>query len=138
MGFNTTNKNGSKTLWGECNCTELRCIHWNNWDMADIPRITITDEMTDKERDAFERYNQSCEETELLWIELEIQRMEQEEKKPRKQRSDKGKRRRSRSYIGAEVMEEIYNPSPDTLMDTQGATEIVRYDDEYDYDDSHR
>ena len=106
--------------------------------MADIPRITITDDMTDTERAAFERYNQSCEETELLWIELEIQRMEQEEKKPRKQRSDFGKRRRSRSYIGGDVMDEIYNPSADTIMDTQGVTEIVRYDDEHDYNDSHR
>lgn len=127
MGFNTKNENGLKTTWGECGCDTLRCIHWNNFDMASIPRVAITDSMSEKEIAHFERYNENCENTELLWIELEIQAMEQEE---RKTRSDAGKRKGLRSYYGHEVMDEIYNPSLNTIVDNQGSTDAIRYDDE--------
>ena len=110
----------------------------SNWDMSSIPRVAITDSMSEKEKAHFERYNEECEATELLWIGLEIERLEAMEKEPRKTRSDAGKRRKPRAWFGADVMDEIHNPSPDTLFDNQGATEAIRFDDDFDYDDSHR
>jgi hypothetical protein len=73
MGFKTIKTN---TSWSDCTCVELRCRHWNNFSMADIPRATITKDMNSKEVALFERYNQACEDTELLWIELEIKALE--------------------------------------------------------------
>ena len=96
MGFNTTNKSGSNTPWGECNCTELRCRHWKNWDMTQLPRITITDDMSDKDVAMFTAYNDNCEEVEDLWIELDlklIEKMEQAQAQLAKEKKDKRKRR---------------------------------------------
>jgi hypothetical protein len=126
MGFNTKNENGLKTTWGECGCSKLRCIHWDNWSLDSMPRVTITPNHTAKEKAHFERYNAVAESAELLWIELEIQAMEQEER-GRKTSTSKAKKRTEESnedWIG-------------DAIDHVGLIEPVRYDDEYD-DDTHR
>ena len=171
MGFNTTNKNGLKTTWGECACDELRCVHWNNWDMASIPRIEITDSMDEEEVEHFERYNENCEAVELLWIELEIKRLEHDEEEAKAKRKNDGRRRingggkhfRKGTVIFTDpiIERELYGISHDvpdevlyrdecldhdfeqvrtidTLYDNQGAVDAVRYDDDFDFDDSHR
>ena len=146
MGFNTTNANGSRTTWGECACDELRCKHWNNWDMSDIPRIDITDEMTESERLAFERYNDSCEETELLWIELEIKQLEQQEQKKAQEPRYRDRNNRMGvagqwAYENRKVREEMLGIDRDSeyaMFDDQGVVGAVRFDDEYDFEESHR
>lgn len=147
MGFNTTNANGRRTTWGECACEELRCVHWNNWDMSNVPRINITDDMTDVEKAAFKRYNDSCEETELLWIELEIKALERQEAE-KQGKTSRYKDRSNRmgiagqwAYENRKATEEVLGIDRDSeyaVFDNQGSTDAIRYDDEYDYDDSHR
>ena len=101
MGFNTQNKSGSNTSWGECNCTELRCSHWKNWDMTQLPRITITDDMSDKDVAMFSAYNDNCEEVEDLWIELDLKLIDAEERASRKltNRSESQRERDNRNEV---------------------------------------
>lgn len=145
MGFNTTNKNGLKTTWGECGCDELRCVHWDNWDMTSIPRVAITDSMNEKETAIFERYNENCEATELLMIELEIERLEALEKQGRTSRYKDIPNRMGKAtqwaYENRKITEELFSINDEeeyALFDNQGSTDAIRYDDDFDYDDSHR
>ena len=145
MGFNTTNKNGLNTTWGECGCDELRCVHWNNWDMASIPRVSITDSMSEKEIAHFERYNEECEATELLWIGLEIERLEAMEKQGKTSRYRDLPNRMGKgtqwAYENRKATEELLGIDGDSeyaLFDNQGATDVVRYDDDFDFDNTHR
>ena len=80
-----------------CNCylTRLagidpKCPHF---DMTDIPRIAITDSMTDKEKALFQSYNDNCEAVEDLWIELDFQMWEQMEKAAKKLQNRHAKQR---------------------------------------------
>lgn len=144
MGFKTSKIN---TSWSDCTCVELRCRHWNNFSMCDIPRATITDDMSDKEVALFERYNQSCEDTELLWIELEIIALEKLEAE-KQGKTSRYKDRSNRmgiagqwAYENRKATEEVLGIDRDqeyAVFDNQGSTKAIRYDDEYDYNDSHR
>lgn len=111
MGFNTTNKNGSNTQWGECNCEELRCSHWKNWDMTQLPRIEITDDMSDADKALFASYNDNCEEVEDLWIELDLKLLDAMEKEERKPKKVKRKSRVRKSSLfddcPSEIMEDL-------------------------------
>ena len=88
-----------------CNCylTRLagidpKCPHF---DMTDIPRIAITDSMTDKEKALFQSYNDNCEAVEDLWIELDFQMWEQMEKAAKKlqNRNAKQRERDNRAHV---------------------------------------
>lgn len=125
MGFNTKNENGLKTTWGECGCDALRCIHWNNFDMTSIPRVAINDSMSDEETALFERYNENCENTELLWIGLEIALLEAEEK-GRKTSTSKASKKRTEE----EEIEYLVEREMEAFFDNQGSTDAIRYDDE--------
>lgn len=136
MGFNTTNKNGLSTTWGECGCSELRCIHWNNWSMDSIPRVQIKDTMSEKEKKLFSRYNDNCEATELVWIELEIQAMEREESRSKDRYRNQPNRMGIAgqwAYDNRKTTEELLGIDRDSeyvSYDNQGSSEVIRYDEE--------
>lgn len=132
MGFNTKNENGLKTTWGECGCSKLRCVHWDNWSLDSMPRVTITPNHTVKEKAHFERYNAVAESSELLWIELEIQAMEQEERR-RKPTTPKAKKRTEEA-----AAEYIVEREMEAFFDNQGSSDAIRYDDEEEPSDTHR
>ena len=88
--------------------------------MTSIPRVAITDSMSEKEKAHFERYNEECEATELLMIELEIALLEAEEK-GRKTSTSKAKKRTEEQEN--DVWREV-------AIDHVGLVEPVRYDDE--------
>lgn len=84
-----------------CNCylnPSIRCPHF---DMTDIQRVTITDSMTDKEKELFQGYNDNCEAIEDLWIELDLQRIDQMEEAAKKLQVRNAKKRESdnRKYV---------------------------------------
>jgi len=81
-----------------CNChltrlagKDARCPHF---DMTDLQRVTITDSMTDKEKALFQSYNDNCEAVEDLWIELDLQAMDQMEQAEKKLRKRNMKQKR--------------------------------------------
>tara|TARA_Y100000114_G_C11747282_1_gene322307 strand:+ start:767 stop:1141 length:375 start_codon:yes stop_codon:yes gene_type:complete len=61
--------------------------------MTNIPRVTITDSMTDKEKALFQSYNDNCEAVEDLWIELDFQMWEQMEQASKKLRNRRAEQR---------------------------------------------
>jgi hypothetical protein len=63
------------------------------FDMTNIPRVTITDSMTDKEKALFQSYNDNCEAVEDLWIELDFQMWEQMEQASKKLRNRRAEQR---------------------------------------------
>ena len=76
-----------------CNCymrPDFKCPHF---DMTNIPRVTITDSMTDKEKALFQSYNDNCEAVEDLWIELDFQMWEQMEQASKKLRNRRAEQR---------------------------------------------
>lgn len=80
-----------------CNCylTNLVGIDskCKNFDMTDIYRVTITDDMTPNEKALFQAYNDNCEAVEDLWIELDFQLWEQMEAASKKLRNRKQEQR---------------------------------------------
>ena len=82
-----------------CNCylTNLVGIDpkCNRFDMTDIYRVTITDDMTPKEKALFQAYNDNCEAVEDLWIELDFQAWEQMELASKKLRNRNKKQKRN-------------------------------------------
>ena len=98
-----------------CNChlsrlagIDPKCPHF---DMTDIPRITITDSMTDKEKALFQSYNDNCEAVEDLWIELDFQMWEQMEKAAKKlqNRNAKQRERDNRDHVRSLDHKEVYD-----------------------------
>ena len=63
--------------------------------MTDLYRVTITDDMTPKEIEYFQSYNDNCEAVEDLWIELDFQAWEQMELASKKLRNRNKKQKRN-------------------------------------------
>ena len=80
-----------------CNCylTNLVGIDpkCNRFDMTDLYRVTITDDMTPEAKALFQSYNDNCEAVEDLWIELDFQKWEQMEKAAKKLQNRNAKQR---------------------------------------------
>ena len=109
----------------QCDCYLTRlvgvdkpCPHFR---MHDLPRIEIRDDMTQDLKDLLEGYNDQCERVEDLWTELDLQALEQAEKKAKK-RKRKACRKVSDSDEDAtakRIQEEIARE-----IETLGETEI--------------
>ncbi len=76
-----------------CNCYMRPDFKCPRFDMTNIPRVTITDSMTDKEKALFQSYNDNCEAVEDLWIELDFQMWEQMEQASKKLRNRRAEQR---------------------------------------------
>jgi len=80
-----------------CNCYLTNLVGIDSkctrFDMTDIYRVTITDDMTPKEKAFFQAYNDNCEAVEDLWIELDFQMWEQMEQASKKLRNRKKEQR---------------------------------------------
>ena len=94
-----------------CNCylTNLVGIDpkCTRFDMTDLYRVTITDDMTPKEKALFQAYNDNCEAVEDLWIELDFQLWEQMAKEERKPKKAKRKSRVRKSSLFDDCPNEI-------------------------------
>ncbi len=76
-----------------CNCylnPNIKCPHF---DMTDLPRIVIREDMTPAEKEFFQGYNDNCERVEDLWIELDLQAMDQMEAASKKLAARNAKQR---------------------------------------------
>ena len=80
-----------------CNCylTNLVGIDpkCTRFDMTDLYRVTITDDMTPEDKELFQGYNDNCEAVEDLWIELDFQLWEQMEQASKKLQNRNAKQR---------------------------------------------
>ena len=94
-----------------CNCylTNLVGIDpkCTRFDMTDLYRVTITDDMTPEEKELFQGYNDNCEAVEALWIELDLQLWEQIAKEERKPKKVKRKSRVRKSSLFDDCPNEI-------------------------------
>ena len=119
-----------------CNChtnPDIVCPHDNDpfnqrrmrtdWTVADFDGLSC--EQVEKINESNQRYNDLVEGIEDLNIAIAMRQIDEEDKAPRKTRKA---RKRRRTYIGADVMDELYETFESCPADIKGDLEEFGFD----------